>query len=338
MNAQIIPIRPAQEILDKIPPFPEVVDSTIRAAFADCNRKGYWQFIRQRRKREGNIDLVFGGCFAKGMECARKAYYNDGLSERNSITEGLIAATAMWEDHEADTLVPYKGSKANKTYSALVDAFDSYFVRWPLDDAEIMPLRLPNGELFIEKTFAFPLDGTSHPITGKPIVYAGRLDMLGEWKDAGLYIGIDEKTSTQLGDAWAARWLLRGQITGYCRGSSLYGFKIRHFHIRGIGILSKDITFAENLQNRHDWQIETWEKQVTKDINRATDTWRKMYHDQEVNGFNGKHLEEHWDQNLDTMCSSYGGCDFQDLCSSQNPERWLNNYDIAEWNPLANRD
>ncbi len=335
MTALITPIRE----LYKIPEFPEVWDSTIRAAFANCQRKGYWEFIRAIRKPGGNIHQLFGGCFAKAMEVARKSFYIQGSPVRTSVTEAIIAATAMWEASDGDELVPRntKMAAANKTYAGLIDAIDSYFTRWPLDSDQIIPLRLPNGELFIEKTFAFLLPGTAHPITGKPIIYAGRLDMLGTWKDTGFNIIIDEKTSTQLGNSWSNNWPLRGQITGYCHGTHVYGYKIRHAHIRGIGILKSDITFAENIQNREQWQIDDWLIQITKDINRAAYTYTKMLEEQERNGFDGRELERHWDQNFDSVCSSYGGCPYLDLCLSKNPNKWLNNYDVVHWNQLSDR-
>lgn len=319
-----------------LPNFPEVVDSTIRAAFANCFRKGYWEFIRKKRKPGGNIHQLFGGCLAKAMEVCRKSFYVHGLSQDDAITEGILAATDMWETGEGDSLVPQgRNSGANKTYSALIDAIDSYFVRWSMEDDMVVPLRLPNGELFIEKTFAFPVDGTSHPVTGNPILYAGRLDMLGKWKDTGLYVGVDEKSSGYLGESWMANWPMRGQITGYMRGCEVYGYKIRHFHIRGIGILKTDITFAENIQNRAEWQIDSWLAQVRKDINRAAAAYIEMCREQEIHGFDGRGMEKHWDQNFDSVCSSYNGCPYMDLCTSEHPDRWLRgNYVDVDWNPL----
>jgi hypothetical protein len=315
-----------------LPDFPECWDSTIRSAFANCPRKGYWEFIRNLRKPGGNIHLLFGGCFAKAMEVARKSYYIKGLSPTSAQVEGIIAATQMWEAGDGDELVPHVGLAANKTYAALIDGIDSYFERWSLDSDLVRPLELPNGELFIEKTFAFPIPGTSHPQTRKPIIYAGRLDMLGVWKDTGLNIVVDEKTSSQLGERWSSNWPMRMQITGYCKGAEIYGFKIRHAHIRGIGILKNDITFAEEIQNRDRWRIDRGMEQIRRDINRATEMYTKMSEDLEHG------LEYHWDTNEDSACSSYGrGCQFIPLCTSQKPERWVHNYDEVIWNPLADR-
>ncbi len=325
--------------IPNLPPFPEIWDSTIRSAFANCYRKGYWEFIRKRRRPGGNIHLLFGGCFAKAMEIARKSFYVGGKSQDVSIIEAIIAATDMWETGDGDALVPHRGPPANKTYAGLVDAIASYFERWPLENAEVVPLRLPNGDLFIEKTFAFPVEGTSHPITGKPVIFAGRLDMLGTWEGGGdLIIGVDEKTSGYLGDSWAANWPMRGQITAYCYGSALFGYRIRSFHIRGIGILKTDITFAPDLQNRRDWQLRRWLQQTKNYINRASDLYIRMVAEQEANGFDGKHMEDHWDINEDQACSAYGGCPYMDLCTSEHPERWLNNYEVVDWNPLATRE
>jgi hypothetical protein len=317
----------------KIPDFPEVFDNSIRSAFANCQRKGYWEFIRNLRKPGGDINLAFGGCFARAIEVARKSFYMHGVSSKTAELEGIIAATEMWETEDGDQLVPHKGNSANKTYAALVDAIDSYFKRWSLDHDEVRPLELPNGELFIEKSFAFPIEGTSHPTTGKPIIYAGRLDMLGKWKDTNLNIGIDEKTSTQLGENWSNGWNTRAQFTGYCIGSEVYGFKIRHFHIRGIGILKSDITFAEDIQRRQDWQIDQWQREIQNDINRAIHTYKLMCLEPELG------LHTPWSMNLDQMCTAYGRkCSYMDLCTSEHPERWLGNYDEVIWNPLASRD
>jgi hypothetical protein len=317
----------------EIPDFPEVWDSTIRASFANCMRKGYWEFIRNLRKSESNIDLLFGSAFAKAMEVARKSYYVHGRPAYAAQIDGIIAATNIWERENGDEVVPHKGDAANKTYAGLVDAIDSYFQRWPLDTDELRPLALPNGELFIEKTFAFPIDGTAHPRTGKPIIYGGRLDMLSVWKDADLCIGVDEKTTTRLGDSWSNRWLLRAQFTGYCKGAEIYGYRVRHFHIRGIGIMKNDIAFAENIQTRKPWQIDSWLSQTRRDINRAIRTYQRMCLEPELG------LHTYWDQNLDAVCTLYNKpCSYIDLCASEKPERWIHNYDDVVWNPLADRE
>jgi hypothetical protein len=207
-----------------------------------------------------------------------------------------------------------------------LDAIASYAERWPLADDRIQPYRAPDGTPLIEHSFAIPIEGTQHPTTGNPIVYAGRFDMVGCLD--GIYaVPVDEKTSSQLGTSWRNNWRMRGQLTGYVYALQWYGLASSDAIVRGIGILKGDITFDEVPEARPQWQVEAWLRQLRNDINAATAAWKLSMSYPEP--------REAWSQALDTACSNYGGCPMLDLCDSANPERWVDEYEISQWDPLA---
>lgn len=306
--------------------FPEVIDNTMRSDFVSCPRRFFYSHIKNLKIPSKSLDLHFGGCFAKGIEVTRKAFYgNDAPStsdlslkrmegggtisnEIAAIALGAIAIIREWGDFETP-------EDATKNLISCLDAFLSYFIQYPLGSDSIRPFSSPNGPL-VECSFALPIPGTKHPQTGNPIIYAGRFDMIGVFNDANFVV--DEKTTKALGPTWGNQWKLRAQFTGYVWGAQEYGIPIQGVIIRGIAILKKDITFAEAIETRSKWEIERWLTQLQRDVKRMIASYRKHY----------------WDFNLDASCSAYFGCPYLQLCDSQFPERWESNYEIRKWNPL----
>lgn len=308
-----------------LPAFPEVVDNTIRSTFVACPRKFYWSNLRNLHKDETSISLHFGGCFASGLEVARKAFYLDERSVAYALQAGVTKIISAWGDVETD-------EREKKTLPAAVDALTSYFERWPLGEDALVPYRAPTGEPFIETSFSFPLAGTRHPVTGNPIVYAGRFDMVGQI--GGTTFICDEKTSYSLGAQWRNNWRMRAQLTGYCAAMQRYNIPVNDCIIRGVGILKGDITFEEVYEHRPQWMIDAWEKQVVVDINNAIMAWHEMQF------LDGITLPEYtaWYQNLDNSCSSFGGCLYLPLCESNTPEKWIGDYTLRVWDPLQAKD
>lgn len=293
------------------PPFPEVIDNSMRSAFVACPKKFYWNYLLDLHSKN-DLDLFFGACFAKGIEVTRLAYWRDHKTPKQSIALGGMAASKMWGDYPSNL-------NRNKNLVSLMDAILSYFIEFPLDGDRITPLMGPNGPL-IERSFAVPIPKTKHPMTGNPIVYAGKLDMIGRFQDANFIV--DEKTSKSLGEAWANNWRLRAQFTGYKWGISHFGVEVQGAIIRGIGILKRNITFLEVHEMREEFEVSAWLHQLQRDIARMVKCWRNGY----------------WDINLDQSCAAYGGCSFITLCKSKFPERWFGEYDVRKWNPLDRRE
>lgn len=309
-----------------IPDFPQVWDSTMRSAFVACPRQFFWSHLEHLRKPGLSIHLHFGGCFARGLEITRKAYYGEGQSIKDALCAGHTAIIETWGDAEFPD-----HPRVYKTLSACHDALASYFEEWPLDTDALRPTRLDDKPA-IEMSFAVPIDGTAHPVTGEPLVYAGRFDMLADWSEADTIFVEDDKTSSQLGASWRNNWKLRGQLTGYCYGAHSYGIDVAGAIVRGVGILSNSITFEQVIETRPAWMIEGWLRQLRYDLNRAADRWKEMTMPWRAGV--SPPLRDAWPQALDTACSSYGGCQFLDLCDSEHPERWVYNYDTHVWDPL----
>ena len=309
-----------------IPPFPAVWDSTMRSHFVACERQGFWSDFMHLRKSGLSIHLHFGGVVAAGLEATRKAYYRDGCNLDESMCIGHSTIIKTWGDPDID-MEMLRAQRIYKSLPAAHDALEAYAERWPFDTDPLRPLFI-NGQHCIEVSFAVPLP-INHPVTNEPILYAGRFDMLADWQETGTIWIDDEKTSSSLGRSWRNNWRLRGQFTGYVWGCRSFGVNASGVIVRGLGILANSVTTEEAPpEPRPGWMVDVWYWQLLKDIRRAKACWITMEQKQDCDPW------EMWDQNLDSSCSSYGGCQFIPLCQSEHPERWLGQYEKVVWNPL----
>lgn len=291
------------------PPFPAVWDSTIRAAWVKCEQFYNYAYLQNLRKPGAGIHLHFGACLAKGLEVSRRTFFEDKDNEKTALLFGAEAIIEAW----GDPFVIEQHDKKNIGNCLL--AHESYFHEYPLPSDHVQPHKI--GDKYgIEVNFGVPIPGTRHPVSGEPIVYAGRFDLLADFNDAVFVV--DEKTSGSLGASWRNNWRLRSQFTGYCWGAGQYGIPVQGAIIRGIGILKNSITFEQVIVARPQWMIDRWLDQIRLDIERAIIAWQA-----------GK-----YSLNLDNACTEYGGCPYLELCESQYPERWLGNYETSKWEPL----
>lgn len=296
------------------PDFPIGIDSTIRAAFVACPQKAFLEYFLHWKPRMESVDLVAGKAFAAGIEATIKAYYENNEPDLDTcIAYGARALITEWRDYE-----PPEGHV--KQLDRMVGALDSYFRNYGIATDYIQPY-IHEGKPAVEFSFALPIPGTKHPVTGDPILYTGRFDMLGLYNNM-LFVR-DEKTTKQLGPTWPKNWKMRSQITGYCWAAREYGFPVAGALIRGVSILKNSYGHAESIQYRDDWFIERWLEQLRRDVERMVQCWEEGY----------------WDYDLDTACTSYGGCMFQDACSAKDPTRELeNNFTRRVWDPLAHEE
>lgn len=304
--------------------FPAVIDSTIRSAFVACPRQMFYGHVLGLRKPGTSVHLHFGAALATGLEAMRKAYWADQLDAINAVAAGVHELVRAWGDYEPPELssTATRNSAASKTLAGCLDALLSYAEQYPLGDDHIRPY-FAAGEPMIEKSFALPIPGCSHPVTGDPLLYAGRFDMIGVFNDA-IFI-VDEKTSGSLGSSWRNNWLLRGQFSAYCWGCRSFGIEAAGVIVRGIGILKQSIVFEQVILTRPSWQVEQWLAQMIRDVQRMIEHWRTMSAEE-------PHLA--WDQALDSACSSYGGCPFIQPCDSHDPRNWYGEFTVGRWNPL----
>lgn len=294
-------------------PFPAAVDNTMVTAYRACPQKFWLAYMRGLAPVEESVHLVAGGAFAKGLEVARKEFWDQGKDFPTALALGglaLLAAYGNFDPHH------------EKTALNMLGALGYYFETWPIDGA-LVPYKAPGAtEHDIECRIAIPIPGTKHPTTGDPVVYGGRFDARMVYKGSML-VGSDDKTSTQLGPTWVDRWRYNNQILGYGWGSWKLGFKLGAFMIRGISILKNGYSHSDPLQMLPEWKLERFEDNLR-------DTLADMVRDWE---------RQRWPWNMGASCNAYGGCPFLTMCDSKDPEEWIaTNYYQRSWDPLASRD
>ncbi len=291
-------------------PFPEVVDSTIIAAFRSCPEKARLEFIEHWKGKEPSVHLHAGAAYAKGMEVARTAFFVDGKDSETSVALGIGALLEAYGDFQCP-------EDSAKSASRTAGALEYYFSQYPLGTDEAVPVVLPGGRHGIEFSFVEPLE-IAHPETGAPIQYSGRMDMLCKFQ--GMVLGEDDKTATQLGASWPRQWDLRSQFTGYVWGAKRAGIELQGFLVRGVSILKTKYDTLQAITYRPDWQLARWYYQVHRDLERMKKMWEEGY----------------FDFNLDHACSEYGGCPFRQVCLTRDPASVLEAFfERRRWDPVT---
>lgn len=296
-------------------PFPEVLDSTIIASLRSCGRKTELEHVLHWKPRAISVHLHAGGAFAKGLEKAREAFYLHGKPEVDAIAEGLLSLVHAYGDFECPP-------DSAKSLERMMGAYEYYFTQYPMESDAAIPVTLPSGKRGIEFSFAEPID-INHPVTGNPLIYCGRMDMLTNYAN-GVF-GEDDKTTSQLGASWSKQWDLRSQFTGYCWGAGKAGFPLQGFLVRGISILKTKYDTQQALTYRPAWMIDRWYEQLLRDIKRFIQMWESGY----------------YDYNLDHSCAEYGGCVFRQICMSpaETAGQWLDTGFVKRrWNPLTREE
>jgi hypothetical protein len=273
--------------------------------------KFFYEHMRHLKSQTPSVHLHAGGAFAQGLDITRKAYYGGGEDAKTAIGLGMLSLVEFYGDYECPP-------DSAKSCESLLSAFDYYFVNWGLETDILKPYM--NKEIpAVEFSFALPIPNCFHPVSGEPLLYTGRFDMLGQLESGGVFV-VDEKTTKALGPTWSQQWDLRAQFTGYCWAAKEYGYDVQGAIIRGISILKRGHGHAQAITYRPQWKIDLWLEQLQADVHSMIKMWKA-----------GK-----WESNLDASCSLYGGCTFKPLCEVPNPENWIEgNFDVRVWNPLA---
>lgn len=323
------------------PMFPHCVDSTMLSAFRSCPHSMFRAYLEHWKPKSESVHLIAGGAFAKGVEVARKVFWEgmvpDYATEQSSetglwstkfngetfhqeavgdsvlaVSEGLHALLIAYGDFECPP-------ESAKSCQRMCGALEYYFENYPLGADGCDPIVLPSGRRAIEFSFAEPLS-IAHPVTGDPILYTGRSDLIANFA-GGIYIE-DDKTTTSLGQQWARQWEMRSQFTGYCWAAQKVGIDPTGVLVRGVSILKTKYDTQSVPTYRGQWEIDRWEEQTLRDIARMIQCWEDGY----------------WDFSLDHACAEFGGCKFVNICKSKDPEPWLEmNFHKLVWDPLARR-
>lgn len=292
------------------PPFPKILDSTMIASFRSCPQKFFREYMEHWKPNVPSVHLHAGGAYAKGLETAREAFYQDGKTAEEAMAEGLRALLTFYGSFECPP-------DSAKSAERMAGAFEYYFTQYPLGADEAIPITLSSGKRGIEFSFAEPTDAT-HPVSGDPLLYVGRMDMICDY--AGGVFGLDDKTTSSLGSSWSKQWDMRSQFTGYCWGAGRAGIPLQGFLVRGVSILKTKYDTQQALTYRPQWMIDRWYDQLMKDVERMKVMW----------------ANREWDYDLDHACTEYSGCVFRQPCLSLDPQPWLESSFIRRvWNPLT---
>lgn len=295
--------------------FPIALDSTMIATYRACGQKFFREYLEHWKAKAPSINLHAGVAYAKGLETARKAFYEKGLKTSDAEALGLEALIKAYGDFDS-------GDSA-KSLERMCGALEFYFTCYPLELDAATPLILPNGSRAIEFSFAIPLP-IAHPETGDPILYCGRMDMITSFAN-GIY-GLDDKTTSSLGPSWAKQWQLRSQFIGYTWAAREAGIDMSGFLVRGVSILKTKYDTQQAMVNISPFLIDRWYKQLLRDVHDIVHDWK--LHKATSN-------PDAWSFNLDHSCAEYGGCAFTRICESPNPENWLPmTFTKRVWNPL----
>jgi hypothetical protein len=323
------------------PMFPNTVDSTMLSTFRSCPQKMLLTYVQHWKPKSESVHLVAGGAFAKGVEVGRKAFF-EGTAVRpqvdHVVINGELVHQIKWHEEPCEAgnqnLAQELGVAAllatygdfdpppdsAKSAMRMAGALEFYFAMYPFGEDGAIPLTFPNGRRGIEFSFAEPTE-VLHPVTGNPILYTGRADMLAEF-NSGNYV-FDEKTASQLGASWPNQWEMRSQFSGYIWAAQRAGLNCNGAVVRGVSILKTKYDHMQALTYRTPYEIERWYGQVNRDLRRMIQCWEEGY----------------WDWNLDHACAEYGGCIFsRQVCKSANPEVWLEtHFEQRVWDPLMRK-
>lgn len=314
--------------------FPTILDNTIVSTWETCPAKATVGHFLHLKPRGPQVHLDAGKVFASALEAYRVAYYglDSPLKGKHEacLLVGMRKMIRLWGyDPEVDAVF----LQTKKSFHRVCELFVRYFVEYGHSTDEMRPA-IVNNEVMVEKSFTLEL-GLLNPDTDEPILYHGRYDMLADYH-GGLFV-YDDKTCSQLGKTWAAQWDFRSQFTGYCFGARANNYPVVGAIVRGSCFYANDVGFGQSITYRKPWELDKW----WEDLHHATfnmiETYKRMRDwlasQPEKTPLIRIMKEVPARGYFSNACNSYAGCEYQQLCSSQHPERWQNEYAIRIWDP-----
>lgn len=237
--------------------FPEIISNTDLSLWSECEMKWFRNRCQCLRKSEYNINLLAGIAFASGMEITRKAFYLENKTEQESIVLGrdFILKNLKVQEQEND-LFGLTAKEDVESPRRMSQAFEQYFSEWALEDGdEAIPFEF-EGETGIEHRLLAELPFL-HPETGKPLLFKGKLDLLGKNSLSRLAM-YDEKTCKGFSAKDQTLLELSGQFLGYGWLARKNNLKVNDAYIRKIAIQKTGIKFKEFHLLLTDYAIDNW--------------------------------------------------------------------------------
>jgi len=291
--------------------FPEVIDSSLLSAYRSCPTKARRTYFQHWKPKGTGVHLHAGAAFAAGLEAARRAFYIEGRPSDDAIALGMAAIFSKYGF--------FDGGETNKTLDRVLGGLEAYFTEWPLGMDGTKPHDFGDGLHGIEFSFANPIP-ISHPITGNPLIFVGRADMICDYS-GGVYIE-DDKTASQLGASWGNQWRHRSQFAAYCWGAREAKIDVAGVLVRGLAFYKHGYGYAQELAFRPQWQIDRWFRNMLL----LVESMKRDF-------YNGE-----WAYNLDHACTEFGTCEYIDICSveeSSEPTWMPMTFSRRRWDPVT---
>lgn len=300
--------------------FPPAIDSTMLSCFDACPTKFLYEFVLRKAPVGLSIHLHAGGALASALETIRRLFYRDKLPVEQCLKVAFREYVLNWGDFD----VP---DGQYKDFVNMWAAIEAYLKEYPLATDYFQPYMMANGEPAVEFKFAIPTD-IKHPVSGDPILFAGRADLLAQNEPSSCYV-LDEKTTKAMGSSWQYQWDMRGQFYGYTFAARRMGHPCAGALVRGIAIQQTQFQFQEKVLFFTDTQLERWWKNANKKILRMVEMFERAKSSTTHNG-----IHSSFDMSFGDACSSYGGCQYTDLCVKDEPWKLYNDYETRVWDPL----
>ncbi len=254
-------------------------------------------------------------CF---LECPRKFYWRHvrklvPLHEKAALSFGKAIHEALYEWH--------------KTYD-LERTIEIFHEHW--DDKIDEQLRTAEKGESLLKGYAERYPPKHEPfkflsleqkvqIEIGDFVYGGRIDGIVEW--GGMYLVLDHKTASRMGPKYFDRFRPDLQMTGYAfMAKQLFKQHIHGVVINVLYFTKKQMDFVREISSREPFEYEQFASLI---LNLASQI--KANDPEDMNS---------WLPNW-TSCGDWGGCDYRDLCLSEDPEPLARSmYREEVWHPF----
>lgn len=306
-----------------LPPLPLIdgvffADNTFMESFINCPRACEYKNLNKRRAADAQPALNFGGAIHAALD--HRYRHSPDYVDAKLEAEQLDILTKWF----AEKPNPIEDRRTLDLATLMIRGYNKHFL-----GEEFSVIHL-DGKPAVELSFAFPfytykgLDGDI------PIVYCGKIDIAALADDQlGL---VDHKTTSIMGDGFFKGHAVSAQMYGYVWAlQKTTNRKVDWFIINGLrvpkptvkdGLISKPEDFQRLKTYVHDGQVEEWEFNTKRLLDRFFNEYFSGYMPQEK-----------------THCvHKYGTCEYYDVCAVPRDNRELLLYSGQfidnDWSPL----
>lgn len=339
MSQQIIISRPLPLIQEFVPedvPPDEIiyVDNTILSTFKTCEEKARLAYTEDWQTLKTAPALDFGGCFHAGIQ----GFYDaiaDGKDREHCIVEAEHAFIKEWQARGGNLPTSLEDDEKRSVERGLW-MLKAYIAKWK---NEVYVNHTDNGgRPYTELGFSLYLMDWVRKGRRVPVMFVGRWDRIMRSRYDGKLWVFEVKTTSSGLTYFVLQVKPNHQITGYVYAAR----EILGLDVAGV---VWDCAFVSsrkpNLKTNDHWlQVGIdFEKDFARQETRRTfqdlEEWlfdvRKATRDYLTLQDSG---EPRWHRNAPTACHMYGGCQFRDVCASNNPSTILSSeFKKEKWKP-----